>query len=77
MAIDCEVTQQTFKQMGLDFNKIFGTAKSIDLCVNTMQKSIFDDDEEEQESDPNEFADESDDFVDDWFDDDGSIYSQD
>ena len=74
MSFDCEVTQQTFRQMGLDFAKIFGQQLT-KQPAKQAQQSIFDDEEEEQEIDPNVFADESDDPY--WYDDDGSIYSQD
>lgn len=73
MSFDCEVTQQTFRQMGLDFAKVFGQQLA-KQPVKQAQQAIFDEDDED-EIDPNEFDDESDDPF--WYDDDGSIYSQD
>ena len=55
---ECEITQQAFRQMGLDLARIFGDK----VKQTANERSIFEDDEEEQEIDPTEFADESDDF---------------
>ncbi len=74
--MDCPVTQQAFRQMGLDFARIFGEqVKQVKLIQHTSSFDFDNGIEEEQEIDPNEFADESDDPF--WYDDDGSIYSQD
>lgn len=70
--MDCPVTQQAFRQMGLDFARIFGEQ----VAIKANEKSIFDDDEEEQEIVLSEFADESDVDYADWYDDNGTIFEQ-
>lgn len=82
----CPTTQQAFEQISLEFTRIFGEQKKIELTSSIFDEQVkmlphtssfdFDNNGEEQEIDPSEFADESDDYYDDWYDDNGTIFEQ-
>ena len=67
MAIDCPVTQATFRKMGEDFSRIFG--KQLNTRLN--ESDVFDDDwEDEDDYEEVEEALNFEDESDDWYDED-------